>query len=163
VLDGRTPTIDDLPRLVYTRQVIEESLRLYPPVYALIRDARADDEIGGYRIPARTTVVLSPYVTHHHPGIWPDPEQFDPERFSREQSAGRPRFAWFPFLGGPHQCIGQEFAMMEATLIVAMLTQQFRLRLVPGFRVEPKPMLSLRPRHGILMSIEPNGPAHAVG
>ncbi|HEV3166490.1 MAG TPA: cytochrome P450 [Isosphaeraceae bacterium] len=152
-LNGRLPTLSDLPKLVFTRQVIEESLRLYPPVYALIRDAKHDDEIGGYHIPARSMVILSPYVTHRHPGFWPDPERFDPDRFSPERSACRPRFAWFPFLGGPHQCIGQEFAMMEAILIVAMVAQEFRLQLVPGTRVEPKPMLSLRPGNGLPMTI----------
>jgi cytochrome P450 len=153
VLDGRTPTAADLPRLPYTRQVIEESLRLYPPVYAVARDLVNDDTIGGFHIPARSMVVLSPYVTHHHPDIWPDPDTFDPDRFSPERSADRPRFAWFPFLGGPHQCIGQDLAMMEMTLAVAMLRQAFRFQLAPGARVEIRPMLSLRPRHGIPITI----------
>jgi cytochrome P450 len=149
VLGDRTPTADDLPRLDFTRRVIEEALRLYPPAYALVRDAVAEDAIGGFRIPARSMVILSPYVTHRHPDFWPDPETFDPDRFSPGRSAGRPRFAWFPFLGGPHQCIGQEFAMMEMTLSVAMIVQPFRFQLAPGACVEPKPMLSLRPRHGV--------------
>jgi cytochrome P450 len=155
VLDGRIPTAEDLPRLEYTRRVIEESLRLYPPVFALVRDVLEDDEIGGFHIPARTMVSLSPYATHHHPEFWPDPEAFDPERFTPERSDGRPRFAWFPFLGGPHQCIGQEFAMMEAILVVAMLVQSFEFRLAPGVCVEPKPRLSLRPADGLPMIIEP--------
>ena len=155
VLGGRTPTALDLPRLAFTRRVIEESLRLYPPVYALIRDAKLDDEIGGFHIPKRTMIVLCPYVTHHHPEIWPDPETFDPDRFLPERVASRPRFAWYPFLGGPHQCIGQEFAIMEATLVVAMIAQSFRLRLAPGASVEPKPMLTLRPRDGLPMTIHP--------
>ena len=100
-------------------------------------------------------IILSPYVTHRHPGIWPDPEVFDPDRFSPDRSAGRPRLAWFPFLGGPHQCIGQEFAMMEMTLVISMLVQSFRFRLAPGARVEPRPMLSLRPRDGLSMILEP--------
>jgi cytochrome P450 len=155
VLDGRVPTAEDLPGLAYTRRVIEESLRLYPTVYALGRDAKDDDEIGGFRIPARSMLLLSPYVTHRHPEFWPDPEAFDPDRFLPERSADRPRFAWFPFLGGPHQCIGQEFAMMEAILVVAMLAQSFRLRLAPGARVEPRAMLSLRPRFGLPMIVHP--------
>jgi cytochrome P450 len=154
VLGGRTPTAADLPRLTYTRQVIEESLRLYPPVYGLVRDAREADEIAGFHIPARSMVVISPYVTHRHPEFWPDPEKFDPERFTPERAAGRPRLAWFPFLAGPHVCIGQEFALMEATLTVAMLAQTVRLRLVPGTVVELKPMLSLRPRGGLPMLVE---------
>ncbi len=155
VLGGRAPTAADVPRLEYTRRVLEEALRIYPPVYALARDARSDDTIGGYHIPARSMVILCPYVTHRHPEFWPEPEVFDPDRFTPERSAGRPRFAWFPFLGGPHQCIGQEFAMTEATLVLAMLAQSFRLRLVPGAGVEPRPMLTLRPRHGLPMTLHP--------
>lgn len=152
VLDGRTPTLADLPRLTFTRRVIEESLRLYPPVFAVARGVVADDVIGGYRIPARSTVVLSPYVTHRHPGFWSNPEAFDPDRFAPERSAERPRFAWYPFLGGPHQCIGQEFAMMEATLALAMLLPTFHLELAPGARVEPWPLLGLRFRYGLWMT-----------
>jgi cytochrome P450 len=155
VLGGRTPTAADVPQLVFTRRVIEESLRIYPPVYALARDARADDVIGGFHIPARSMVLISPYVTHHHPGIWPDPETFDPDRFTPERSLGRPRFAWFPFLGGPHQCIGQDFALLEMTLVIAMLLQSFAFRLAPGFRAQPQPMLSLRPRGGLWITLRP--------
>jgi cytochrome P450 len=154
VLGDRTPTAADLPRLSYTRRVIEESLRLYPPVYAVARDAIAEDEIGGYRIPARSMIVLSPYVTHRHPTVWPDPDVFDPDRFIPERAAGRSRFAWFPFLAGPHQCIGQEFAMMEMTLVIAMVVRSFRFRIAPGTHVEPRPMLSLRPRDGLPMILE---------
>jgi cytochrome P450 len=99
-------------------------------------------------------VLISPYVTHHHPGVWPDPERFDPERFTPERSAGRPRFAWYPFLGGPHQCIGQEFALMEIILVVAMLVRSFRFHLAPGFHVAPQPMLSLRPRGGLSLILQ---------
>jgi cytochrome P450 len=154
VLCGRVPMVDDLPRLDYTRRAIEESLRIYPPVYGTVRDVREDDEIGGYRIPARTMVLLVPYVTHRHPEFWPDPERFDPDRFLPEAVAARPRFAWYPFLGGPHQCIGQEFAMMEATLAVAMIARAFHIRLAPGAEVEPRPMLTLRPRNGVAMILE---------
>jgi cytochrome P450 len=153
-LAGRRPTFDDLPSLPYTKRVIEEVLRVYPPVYGVARDVVADDVIAGCRVPRGTTVVLSPYVTHHLPDVWPDPETFDPERFTPERSAGRPRFAWFPFLGGPHQCIGQDFAMMEATLIVAMVVQRFRLSLVPGADVKFKPLMSLRPATGVPMTAE---------
>jgi cytochrome P450 len=154
-LAGRTPTASDLPRLSYTRRVIEESLRIYPPVYAVIRDVIAEDEIGGFRIPARSMIILSPYVTHRHPDFWPDPETFDPDRFRPDRSADRPRFAWYPFLGGPHQCIGQEFAMMEMILTIAMLAKAFRFQLVPGARVEPRPMLTLRPGDGMPVILRP--------
>jgi cytochrome P450 len=157
-LGGRTPTADDLPRLAYTRRVIEESLRIYPPVYGVVRDALADDEIGGYHIPARSVIALSPYVTHRHPEFWPDAEAFDPDRFLPERSAGRPRFAWYPFLGGPHQCIGQEFAMMELVLALAMIAQAFHFHLAPGARVEPQPMLSLRPRGGVPVMLQLRDP-----
>ena len=153
VLGGRAPTVADFPQLSYTRRVIEESLRLYPTVYGVARQPLADDEIGGYRIPRRSQVLLSPFVTHRHPDFWSEPEIFDPDRFLPERSAGRPRFAWFPFLGGPHQCIGQEFAMMEIMLVVVMIAQRFRLGLVPGHVVEAKAMLSLRPRDGLPMFI----------
>lgn len=153
-LGGRRPTFDDLPRLPVTRTVIEEALRMYPPVYAVARDVLADDVIAGCRVPRRSTVILSPYVTHHLPKFWPDPETFDPDRFTPQRSAGRPRFAWFPFLGGPHQCIGNDFAMMEATLIVAMVMQRYRLTLPPGTTVKFKPLVSLRPDGKVPMIAE---------
>ena len=153
-LGGRAPTFDDLPRLPVTKTVIEETLRMYPPVYAVARDVLADDVIAGCRIPRGTTVILSPYITHHRAEHWPDPEKFDPDRFTPQRSAGRPRFAWFPFLGGPHQCIGNDFAMMEATLIVAMVMQRYRLTLPPGTTVNFKPLVSLRPDGGVPMLAE---------
>jgi cytochrome P450 len=155
VLGGRIPAAEDLPGLASARRVVEESLRLYPPVYAVARDAAAEDEIGGYRIPARSTVILSPYVTHRHPAFWPDAEAFDPDRFLPERSDERPRFAWFPFLGGPHQCIGEEFAMLEMVLAVTMLVQAFRFELAPAACIEPRPMLSLRPRFGVPVILRP--------
>jgi cytochrome P450 len=156
-LAGRRPTFHDLPRLPYLKTVIEEALRVYPPVYGVARDVLADDRVAGYRIPRGTTVILSPYVTHHLPDLWPQPEKFDPDRFTPARSAGRPRFAWFPFLGGPHQCIGQDFAMMEATLILSMVLQRFRLRLAPGATVKFKPLMSLRPATGVPMTLERAG------
>ena len=155
VLGDRTPTAADLPRLAFTRRVFDEALRLYPPVYAVARDAVRPDTIGGFDIPVRSVVILSPYVTHRHPGFWPDPEAFDPDRFTPERSVGRPRFAWYPFLGGPHQCIGQEFAVFEAVIAIATVVRSFRLTLPPGAVVEPEPVLTIRPRGGMPMKIEP--------
>lgn len=153
VLGGRIPTIEDLPRLSYIRMVLEEALRLYPPAVGFNRKALADDEVGGYVVPANTLIWLSPYTTHRHPDFWENPDAFDPERFSPERSAGRPHFAHFPFGGGPRLCIGSNFAMMEAQLILATIAQRYRLRLVPGHQVEPQALLTLRPRHGLPMTL----------
>ncbi|MCZ7567118.1 MAG: cytochrome P450 [Ardenticatenaceae bacterium] len=153
MLGGRRPTVEDLPRLNYARMVIEEALRLYPPVWGFGRQAITDDEVGGYFLPANSLVVLSPYVTHRHPDFWENPEGFDPQRFMPQHAAARPRFAHFPFSGGPRQCIGNAFAMMEAQLILAMVAQRYRLDLVPGHSVEAEPTVTLRPRHGILVTL----------
>src|SRR5262249_44347066 len=153
VLGGREPSYEDASKLPYTRQVIDEAMRLYPPVYALVRDAMEDDEIGGYRIQAGSGGDISPYVTPRHPEVVEGPAAFRPERFEPARAYGRQRFAYFPFLGGPHQCIGQQFALLEATLVLAMVAQVYRLNLVPASRVEPRPMLSLRPRFGMPMVI----------
>jgi cytochrome P450 len=155
VLGDRTPTAADLPRLTFTRRAFDEALRLYPPVYAVARDAVQADTIGGFDIPTRSVVILSPYVTHRHPEFWTDPEAFDPDRFTPERSAGRPRFAWYPFLGGPHQCIGQEFAVFEAVVAIATVVRSFRLTLPPGAVVEPEPVLTIRPRGGMSLTVEP--------
>ena len=153
VLGGRTPTVEDLPTLAYTHMVLEEALRLYPPVVGFNRKALADDEVGGYAVPANTLIWLSPYTTHRHPEFWEKPDVFDPERFSPERSAGRPHFAHFPFGGGPRLCIGSNFAMMEAQLILATIAQRYQLRLVPDYRVEPQVLLTMRPRHGLPMML----------
>jgi cytochrome P450 len=153
VLGGRIPTVEDLPNLAYTHMVLEETLRLYPPAVGFNRKALADDEVGGYFVPANTLIWLSPYVTHRHPEFWENPEDFDPERFSPGRSAGRPHFAHFPFGGGPRQCIGNNFAMMEAQLILATIAQRYRLRLVPNHRVEPQVLLTMRPRGGLPMRL----------
>ena len=156
VLGGRPPTAHDLPALTYTTMVIEEGLRLYPPTWVTARTPLTEDEIGGYPIPARAVLLLSPYVLHRHPAFWADPEQFDPERFTPERSVGRPAFVYFPFGGGPRRCIGQRLAMMEMVLILAMVAQRYRLRLMPGHPIEPEPRLTLRPRHGVLMTLHPH-------
>jgi cytochrome P450 len=151
VLGGREPTVDDLANLPYNRMVVEESMRLYPPAWVLVRMPLVDDVIGGYRIPARSSVFVSPYITHRHPDVWENPEGFDPERFTPERSAGRPRYAYFPFGGGPRMCIGNNFAMMEAQLVLATISQRYRLDLVPGHPVATRPMITLRARYGMQM------------
>jgi cytochrome P450 len=154
VLGGRAPTVDDLPKLAYTRMVIEETLRLYPTGWSFSRNTLADDEIGGYSIPRRSMVLISPYTVHRHPAFWERPEAFEPERFMPERAAGRPRFAYFPFGGGPRQCIGNVFAMTEAQLILATIAQRYRLRVVPGHPVEPEPLITLRLKHGLKVTLE---------
>lgn len=153
VLGGRSPSVDDIPRLKYTSMVLDESMRLYPPAWVFSRAAREDDEIGGYFIPKGSYLFLSPFITHRKPSLWEDPEGFDPERFSPERSVSIPRFAYFPFGGGPRQCIGNTFAIMESLLLLAVFLQKYRLDLVPGHPVEPEHLVTLRPKHGILMSI----------
>jgi cytochrome P450 len=154
VLGGRTPCLADLSRLRYTRMVFDETLRLRPPVWAVCRFALAGDVASGHRIPAHASVILSPYVTHRHPAFWDDPLRFDPERFRPEPVAARPKYAYFPFGGGPRMCIGSEFAMMEGVIALATIAQEFRLRPVPGHRVELEPLITLRPRGGLPMLLE---------
>lgn len=153
-LGDRLPTLDDLPRLPLSRMVVEEAMRLYPPVWGIARQAIGPDRIGGYDIPAGSLVNISPWVTHRHPAVWHEPERFDPERFRPGVDHGRPRFAYFPFSGGPRLCIGEAFALMEAQLIVAMTLQRFRLTLATPGVVVPEPTLTLRPRGGLRMRVE---------
>lgn len=155
VLGRRVPTLADLGELRYARMVIEESMRLFPPVWATNRQAYGDDVVGGQTVRRDETVTVSPWVTHRHPAFWEEPDAFDPERFTPERSAARPEYAYFPFGGGPRRCIGNQFAMMEAQLILTMTAQAFRLAAVPGHPVEPDPILTLRPRHGVLMTLHP--------
>ncbi len=154
-LKGRVPTASDLPNLTYTRMVIDETLRLYPPAWITNRRAIGDDTVCGYRIPADATVSISPYVTHRDPRLWENPESFDPDRFAPERSVGRPHYAYFPFGGGPRQCIGKGFALMESTLVLALLAQRHELHLVPGRRVEVQALATLRPRYGMWMAAHP--------
>jgi cytochrome P450 len=154
VLGGNAPTLEHLPQLTYTSMVLQEALRLYPPIWVLSRKALADDELGGYHIPQGSMVVLSPYVTHRHPAFWEQPEVFDPDRFTPERVAARPHFAHFPFGGGPRLCIGNNFALMEAQLVLATVAQRYRLRLVPGHPVVPEAKITLRPRYGMPMTLQ---------
>lgn len=154
VLGGRPPGFEDLGRLSYTEMVFKESMRLMPPVWGLSRLVAEEDEVGGYTIPKGSRVILSQYVTHRHPDFWEEPEIFAPERFASEKSAGRPKYAYFPFSGGPRQCIGNNFATMEAKLVLAAVAQRYKLYLVPGHPVEPEPSFTLKPRYGMRMVAE---------
>jgi cytochrome P450 len=151
VLENRPPSVADLPRLPYTEMVLKESMRLYPPAWGFGRRSIHDFELNGYRIPAGTNIFLSQWITQRDPRWFPEPERFDPERWRVDPvRAGRiPRFAYFPFGGGPRVCVGAGFAMMEATLLLAAIAQRFRFSLVPGHPVEILPSSTLRPKHGI--------------
>jgi cytochrome P450 len=149
VLGGRVPTSADVPRLRYTRMVIDESMRLYSPTWTVARDVREDDEIDGYRIPAGTMVMLSQYVTHRRPDVWPDPLRFDPERFTPEAIKQRHRFAYFPFSAGPRVCIGNTFSLMVGTLILATVCQRYRMRPVLPREIPPDVQITYRPKGGL--------------
>jgi cytochrome P450 len=151
VLGARAPASEDLSKLSYARMVIEESMRLYPPVHTIAREALADDTLAGRRIPKGSAVLIAPWVLHRHRRLWQNPGRFDPERFSPEQAAERPRFSYLPFGGGRRICIGAAFATAEATILLAAIAQRFRLRLVPGHCVEPQGLITLRARHGMKM------------
>lgn len=149
VLSGRTPGLEDLPRLAFTDRVVRESMRLYPPAWAFERDALEDDILCGYRVEAGSTIGVATYALHRHPKHWENPEGFDPDRFLPERSAGRSRFAYLPFGAGPRQCIGMGMALMESVIVLATLRQRYRLELVSGHRVELDPSVTLRPANGI--------------
>jgi cytochrome P450 len=154
VLGGRTPQVADLSHLRYTGMVLQEAMRLYPPVWIISRVALADDEIGGYHIAAGTLVLVSPYALHRKPECWDDADEFRPERFSPETSEGRHPFAFFPFSGGPRQCIGKSFATVETQLVLATVAQSLRLRVVPGHHIEPEALVTLRPRYGLRVTLQ---------
>ncbi|MBX3279865.1 MAG: cytochrome P450 [Acidobacteria bacterium] len=154
VLGGRLPTAEDVPRLRYTEMVLAESMRLYPPAWIIGRRALNDYEIAGYHVPARSLILMSQYVTHHDARWYPDPEHFDPERWRPEEKEQRPRFAYYPFGGGPRVCIGEGFAWMEGALVLATIAQKWRLLLEPDQRIELKPLVTLRPKYGIRMKAE---------
>jgi cytochrome P450 len=155
VLGGRVPTHDDLEKLAYTRMVIDEALRLYPPAPALTgRVAREADEVCGRRIAKGTEIAILPWVVHRHRRLWDEPSRFDPERFSREKSTTRPRFAYLPFGGGPRICIGAQLALTEVSLLVATMAQRYRLKLVPGQDIVLLHRVTQRPRDGIRMQLE---------
>ncbi|HJL01714.1 MAG TPA: cytochrome P450 [Polyangiaceae bacterium LLY-WYZ-15_(1-7)] len=147
--EGRPATMEDVPKLTYTKQVLQEAMRLYPPAWMVARAPNEDTELGGYFLPESSLVFVSPWVVHRHPDHWEDPEGFDPERFAPERAKGRHKYAYFPFGGGPRICIGNGFAMMEAQLVLATIVRDWHLDLVPGFPVEAEPVVTLRPKHGL--------------
>ncbi len=153
VLGDRRPEAADVPQLALTRRVIDETLRIFPPAWMFARKAIADDEILGFHIPAGSMLAISPYVTHRDPAFWEQPYRFDPDRFLPERSKSRHRFAYFPFGGGPRLCIGRDFALTEATLIMALIARRFELRLAPGAVVEEQPVATLRPRPAVMMTL----------
>ena len=158
VLGGRLPTAEDLPNLPYTRMVIEEAMRVYPPAPGLsMREAQEADELCGFKVKPGLQVMVSPWVLHRHRLLWDHPERFDPGRFSAESSAKRPRFAYLPFGGGPRVCIGATLAMTEAILILAVLAQRFRLRLKEGQQVTLQARITLRPKNGMMILLEHRG------
>jgi cytochrome P450 len=153
VLGDRTPTMSDLSDLPYVERVVKESMRLYPPAWVVGREAIAECEIGGYRMPAGTTALMSQWVMHRDPRYHENPERFAPDRWTAKYAKALPRFAYFPFGGGPRQCIGAGFAMTEACLLLATLAQRFRMDLAPGQRVEPYASITLRPKEGIHLTL----------
>ncbi|MEZ4405932.1 MAG: cytochrome P450 [Polyangiales bacterium] len=151
----RAPTLDDLPQMPYARRVLQESMRLRPPVWFIARRAVGDDTVMGHRVKAGSMVFISPWALHRHPAYWPDPDGFDPDRFLPDAVAARPSSAYIPFGAGPRICIGQGFAMMEAQLILASLCRSVSLENLSGARVEPEPTVTLRPRGGLPMTLHP--------
>jgi len=152
---GRLPTLEDMPRLRYTEMVFAESMRLYPPAWAMGRQSIADVELGPYRFPTGTYFFFSQYIIQRSPEYFPDPLRFDPDRFLPENKAGRPRFAYFPFGAGGRQCIGEAFAWMEGVLMLATMAQTWRLRFVPGQTVDVQPKITLRPKYPMMFVPEP--------
>ncbi|MDB5281116.1 MAG: cytochrome, partial [Bacteroidota bacterium] len=153
VLQGKTPTLEDLMRLPYSRLVIDESLRLYPPAWIIGRENIEDDVIGGHHIPKGYAMLIPAYHIHRDPRLWDQPLVFNPERFRKENIKEKHRFAYFPFGGGPRQCIGNNFALMEMQIILVMMLQKFRFKLTKGFQPELNPMVTLRTKHGMRMDI----------
>jgi cytochrome P450 len=155
VLGGRLPSFADLAELEWTRMVIEEAMRLYPPAHTISRTAIGEDWIGGVRVPPGAAITISAYLTHRNPNLWRNPERFEPERFAPGAVAQRHRFAYLPFGGGPRICIGNGLAIVEAKAIVATIAQRYRVRLAPGQVVEPIGLVTLRAKNGVRVTLEP--------
>jgi cytochrome P450 len=157
ILHGRTPTLEDLPSLRYTEHLITESMRLYPPAWGMARLALEDTELAGYRVAKGSGVTVAQWAVHRDPRWYQEPLAFRPERWEGDLAKRIPRFAYFPFGGGPRQCIGNAFALMEITLVLATIAQQFRFRIVPQHPVVPIASITLRPRYGIRVVVEKRG------
>ena len=154
VLAGKTPALDDLPRLPFTRRVLSESLRLYSPAWVIGRRALADYSLGAFRLKRGDIVLMAQAVVHLDPRFWDDPDRFDPDRWTPEAEAARPKFAYFPFGGGSRVCIGEQFAWMETLLLLAALAQHWKMRLAPGQIIATQPIITLRPKFGMKMVLE---------
>jgi cytochrome P450 len=157
VLNGKSPCVQDLPRLPYTERVVKEAMRLYPPAWAIVRNSLKDCDIGGYRVPTGATVMMSQWVMHRDPRYYDQPEQFNPDRWLDGHAKAAPKFIYFPFGGGPRTCIGASFAAMEAVLVLAAIAQRYQVRVAPDFPVEPLPTITLRPKHGIKVALAQRG------
>ncbi len=154
VLGTREPAAEDVDQLEFTECVLNETLRLYSPIHSISRVALEDDSLGGYSIPAGAMIYISLYAIHRLPAIWPNPDEFDPERFLPERSVGRPRFAFIPFAAGHRNCIGASMAVVELKLVIALIAQRFVLDLAPGHRVRTSAETTMRPRYGMRMTIQ---------
>ena len=157
VLDGRPPASADLPNLRYTEMVFAEAMRLYPPAWAIGRMSKDAVTLGGFEIAPKSICILSPFVTQRDPRWFPEPDRFDPERWTAEARDARPKFSYFPFGGGSRVCIGERFAWMEGVLMIATLAQQWKLSLAPDQRVEPLPLITLRTKYGMRMKLTRRG------
>ncbi|HEX5228890.1 MAG TPA: cytochrome P450 [Bryobacteraceae bacterium] len=163
VLGDRAPELADVPHLRYAEMILSEALRLYPPAWAIGRKAIADFSLGGYDIPAGSIFIVSPYVVQHDARWFPNPDRFDPERWTPEAREARPKFSYFPFGGGARVCIGERFAWMEGVILLAAIAQKWRFRLTPGQHVEPLPLVTLRVKNGLRMIAEPRVAAGLQG
>jgi cytochrome P450 len=159
VLGNRIPTLDDIKKMPYTARVFSEILRLYPPIWTMSRESLGEDSVplnDGRRVPIRpkTTIMMCYYAVHRREKYWSNPEAFSPERFTPEAIADRPKYAWFPFGGGPRVCLGQRFAMIESVLALAMIFQRYDLMLIPGQDIKPELIITLRPDGPVLIKLK---------
>ncbi len=152
---GSLPPVAAFRSMPYSLQVVQEALRLYPPAWAMSRMALSDDQIGPYRIPKGDTVIISPYLLHHDPTNWPDPDRFDPDRFAEGRDKDRPAYAYLPFGGGPRLCIGNQFALMEMQILLTFFIRAFDFQLVNAAAIKPKPLITLRPNRPIQVKLTP--------